>query len=84
MGLLKQFTSKRPNRDGPATVPGEAASSSPVPKIDVDKAASIIEKRARGNLARQQTSMLKAHREMEKEAAESNPFYKCLTCLDPK
>lgn len=85
MGFLKSLRGNKKEKNGtPGGTPAGTESSEspgPVPTIDVDKAAAVIEARHRGNLARKQTSQLMAHRE---GADSDNPFLKCLPCLAPK
>ena len=82
------FSKKKSNAaiESPAPTGGGANSAeSSVPSRDVDKAAAVIEARARGKLARTQTSQMKANQAME--AAAASPFAalcKCLPCLAPK
>ena len=83
MGLFSKRSNKKEQAyasSGPATTPN------PVPNLDVDKAAEIIEARARGKLARSKTSNLKAHRAMPN--GEENGFFaalgKCFPCVQSK
>ena len=77
---------KSPEAPAPAPTiavePQPVVTESPVPALDVDKAAESIQKRMRGNLSRQQTSQLVAHRQLEPEIP--NALQKCLPCLAPK
>ena len=65
-----------------ADAPTSSASGGKGKGMDANKAASVIEKRGRGMLARQKTADLKA------QAAITNgplaPLFKCLPCLAPK
>ena len=58
------------------------------PGVLLDLEAEFVQKRARGHLARQQTSMLKAHRGYGEDDDEAGGpmavLAKCLPCLQPK
>jgi len=72
-----------PDSAAPATADAAAPTTGkPVPEPNTDKAKEVIEAHVRGNLARQQTSQMKANQAMEMD--QGNPFLKCLPCLAPK
>lgn len=57
-----------------------------LPTLDLEKAAQVIEARARGVMARRKTTGLKAHR--GGTPSDENPLAaflaKCMPCLQPK
>ena len=89
MGLLSRSKSKKsdaPAATVPAALPVEEPTASPVKPLDLDKAAAVIEARARGMQARAKTTGLKAPRDASGEAASGPPEWllKCMPCIAPK
>jgi len=79
MGMFKMSNRKTP-KGSDATEP--SSSPATVPELDTGK-VSVIQARMRGNLSRQHTNYMKAHR--EHAPGETNGLMemlsKCLPCL---
>jgi hypothetical protein len=76
MGIFTKRKAQSPSVEIPT---GNGAVS--LPSLDLEHAASVIEARQRGNMARKKTTGLKAHRDMAADQGFMGVLAKCLPCL---
>ena len=75
-------TSRRSKDTSPGGGDGDAKGGKPaVPRMNLDEAASKIEARQRGKLARKKTESMKAHRALPADNPFAALLKKCLPCL---